>query len=249
MEIDFAQLALIWAAVIFAAVLRAFTGFGFALAAVPVFSLFLPPSQAVVLGSALILAISLLNIRSFMGVVPLRPVAPLLFMAVLGTGVGVLLLTLISANSFQLWAGMLVILVCAVMTFYKPSASTQNPFAVKVAAAIAGLLAGLMNGVLAMPGPPIIIFTLMTKPDPQHSRAQLMTLLMAAAVIALISYALAGFITEQSLLNFLLAFPAMLLGDKLGSFLFARFGQALYRKVAIVALLAVGVATLFSALS
>ena len=42
-----------------AAVLRSFTGFGFALAAVPVYSLFLPPTQAVVLSASLALAIGI----------------------------------------------------------------------------------------------------------------------------------------------------------------------------------------------
>ena len=48
-NITFAEASIIWIVVILAAVLRSFTGFGFALAAVPAFSLFLSPIQAVVL--------------------------------------------------------------------------------------------------------------------------------------------------------------------------------------------------------
>jgi hypothetical protein len=44
------QLILIWIVVVFSAVLRAFTGFGFALAAVPAFSLLMAPTPPCIWG-------------------------------------------------------------------------------------------------------------------------------------------------------------------------------------------------------
>ena len=248
MEIGLAQFGFIWLAVIFASLLRAFTGFGFALAAVPVLSLFLAPTEAVVLSSSLILAVSLLNIRHYWGLAELRPALPLLGTAVLGTAAGVLLLADLSVDSFRLWSGVLVLLASAVMVFYTPSTAKAKPWVAGIMSGFSGLLAGLMNGVLAMPGPAIIIFSLYSQPDPQRSRAQLMILLMIAAGIALIAYGAAGFITAQSLINFLVAMPAMILGDRLGFWLFHRFGHALYRNVAIVTLFLIGLMVLMSAL-
>jgi uncharacterized membrane protein YfcA len=63
----------IWAVVIFASILRSFTGFGFALTAVPVFSLFLSPTDSVVLSAALTLSSNLLGVRTYWGIVPLKP--------------------------------------------------------------------------------------------------------------------------------------------------------------------------------
>lgn len=103
-----------------------------------------------------------------------------------------------------------------------------------------GLLSGLMNGALAIPGPPMIIYVMLTEPVPERSRALLITFL-ASAVIALVSFGVAGFIQIQSLWHLLLAFPAMVAGDKIGFYLFKKYGGQLYRRIAIAGLLAIGV--------
>ena len=124
---EVAALLLMWGVIIAAAILRAFTGFGFALAAVPVFSLFMPPTQAVVLTASLALAISLLSIRTYWGKYPLGAMAPMFFMSLVGTGTGVLLLTSISGQRFQLYIGIAVILACVVLTFYRPGKVRPGP--------------------------------------------------------------------------------------------------------------------------
>jgi len=234
----------IWAVVVFASVMRAFTGFGFALCAVPVFSLFLPPVQAVVLSASLTLSISLLRLRTYWGVVPLRPIMPLVATALLGTAAGAALLTTISAAQFQLWVGLAVILACLGLTFFHPGNRRQSPFL----AGITGLISGLMNGAFAIPGPPVVIYAMATEPQPLRSRALLMTFFLFSAVLALCSYGVAGFISMQSVWHFLLAFPAMYAGDRFGYYLFHRFGDALYRRIALAGLLAVGVTITLRAL-
>ena len=95
--IGLAPLALIWAATVAAAILRSFTGFGFALAAVPSFAFFLTPSQAVVLSASLSLAVGLQTWPQHAGKVALRPLWPLYLMAVVGTIVGATVLQRASA--------------------------------------------------------------------------------------------------------------------------------------------------------
>jgi uncharacterized membrane protein YfcA len=236
-EIGLLQLMFIWAVVIFASLLRSFTGFGFALTAVPVFSLLLSPTDAVVLSAALTLCSNLLGVRTYWGVVPLRPMLPLVVMAVIGTVLGTLLLSIISPQQFQIWAGAAVIVACLVLMSYKPSTYRVSPLMTK----ITGLISGLMNGALAIPGPPMIIYAMLTEPEPERSRALLITFFLVSAAVALVSFGVAGFISEQSFWYLLLAFPAMILGDKLGFYLFQRFGGRLYRRIAITALLAIGV--------
>ncbi|MDC0173241.1 sulfite exporter TauE/SafE family protein [Gammaproteobacteria bacterium] len=97
------ELLLIWSVVIFASILRSFTGFGFALTAVPVFSLFLTPLESVVLSAALTLTSNLIGVRSYWGIVPLKPMLPLVFMAVIGTAIGTMILAVISPTQFQFW--------------------------------------------------------------------------------------------------------------------------------------------------
>ena len=238
------QLALVAAVVVLAAVLRAFTGFGFALAAVPVFSLLMSPAQAVVLSASLAFAISLLTIRTYWGSYPLTAMAPLLAMALAGTGVGVLVLTALSGEQFQLYIGVAVLLACLALTFYRSGRLRPGPWR----GAAAGVVSGLLNGAFAIPGPPVILYAMATEPDPARSRSLLLTFFLFSSAGALVMYAVAGLVTTLSLWLFLLAFPAMYVGDKIGYRLFHRHGTTLYRRVALAALYAVGVGIILKAL-
>lgn len=230
--------------VVFAAVLRAFTGFGFGLAAVPVFSLMMSPAEAVVLSTGLTLAVSVITLRSYWGQVPLRPMLPLFPSAALGTVLGVALLSRVSAEQFQLWIGILVIVACFVLTFYRPVPRVPRR-SVTVAT---GLAAGLLNGAFAIPGPPVVVYAMATESEPYRARALLITFFLFSSVVAIASFAAAGFVSARSPWLFLLALPSMLIGDKIGYVLFHRYGSTLHRRVALLVLLAVGVATIIRAL-
>lgn len=236
--IDLLQLALIWAVVLLAAVLRSFTGFGFGLAAVPVFALFMAPTQAVVLSTSLTLVISLLTLRTFWGEFPLKPLLPMLAMCLLGTVFGAVVLSGVSPQQFRLWIGLCVIAACLVLSGYTPRHHEPGV----LLGGVTGLASGVMNGAFAIPGPPVIIYAMATVPEPRRSRALLMTFFLFAALLALVTYTAAGFVTADSPRLFLLAFPAMLLGDKMGHWLFHKYGNAMYRRVALILMLGLGVA-------
>jgi uncharacterized membrane protein YfcA len=233
---ELSTLTLLWGVIILAAILRAFTGFGFGLAAVPVFSLFMPPTQAVVLSTSLALAISLLTVRTYWGRFPLRPLLPMLAMSLVGTIGGVLVLRSITGQQFQFFIGLSVIVACLALTFYRPRSIAPRAGL----SGATGLVSGLLNGAFAIPGPPVIIYAMATEPEASRSRALLLTFFLFSAFMALASYAAAGFVTRVSPWLFVLAFPAMYVGDKVGYHLFHRFGTALYRRVALVMLFAVG---------
>ena len=238
------ELALVWGVVVFAAVMRAFTGFGFALTAVPVFALFMPPTQAVVLSASLTLAVSLLTLKTYWGKYPLAGMAPMIGMAAIGTMIGAAALTHISPQQFKLWIGVSVILACIGLTFYRPTRQHSS----KLWGGVSGIASGLMNGAFAIPGPPVIIYAMAAEPEPARSRALLMIFFLFSAVVGLASYSVAGFVNASSHWLFMLAFPAMYLGDKLGYRLFRRFGTSLYRRVALVVLFVVGVSITWNAM-
>ena len=238
------QLALIWVAVLFASILRAFTGFGFALAAVPAFSLFLPPVDAVVLSAALALALGLFSLRSYWGVIHPRHLTPLVAMSIVGTLVGAALLTGISVALFQLCVGLSVLAACLGLGLVRNAGVAPHP----LLGWGAGLVSGLMNGVMAIPGPPIIVYVLLTESEPRRSRALMMAFFTLSALLALLSYAVNGLLGPHLLVYVLLALPVLYIGDRLGDRFFHRFGDDLYRRVALVALFALGVVILSRAL-
>ena len=75
----------------------------------------------------------------------------------------------------------------------------------------------------------------------------MMTFFLVASLLALVSFAVAGFVNQRSVVFFLSALPALYVGDKLGYYLFGRFGNALYRRIALAGLLALGVSIVLRA--
>jgi uncharacterized membrane protein YfcA len=243
MSFDLSLFPLLWAAVIVASILRAFTGFGFALAAVPIFAHLVAPHTAVVLSASLVFVTSLLNFPTLRKSVSLDSA---------GIAIGVLLLVSIvsalatadmDAKKFQLYAGLALMLGCSLLVFRRFLAIKKT----RVGDAIAGLLAGLMNGMFAMPGPPLVIYLLSTEPDPIKCRANIITFMLIAAAFALFSFAMAGYFSWANVWLFLGCFPVMVVGDRLGAALFGRYGQARYRQVAIMVLLVIACTTVASA--
>ena len=235
-SIDLPHLALLWAVVVMAAVLRAFTGFGFGLAAVPVFALMMAPTQAVVLSTCLTLAISLLTLRTYWGGFETGRLLPMLAMSLVGTILGAILLTEISPRQFQLWIGLTVILACVVLSLYRPHQLKPSI----TLGGLTGLVSGVLNGAFAVPGPPVIIYAMATESEPARTRSLLITFFLFSAMMALATYAAAGFFTPASPWLFLLSFPAMYVGDKLGYWLFRRYGTAMYRRIALLLLFGLG---------
>ena len=231
------QLILVWTVVVFAAVLRAFTGFGFALSAVPVFSLLMSPVQAVVLSIMLTLAVSLATLKTFWGHFSIKSLLPMISFSLLGTTVGTYFLGFLSVSSFQLWIGLSVIGACAALTFYRPKHTEPS----RGLARVVGLLSGLMNGFFAIPGPPVVVYAVATQPNPEKTRALLMSFFLFSAGFGLISTSAAGYVSLGSVWLLIVTFPAMYVGDKLGYWLFKRYGTRLHRRVALGVLFAVGI--------
>ncbi len=246
MNLELPELVLIWAITVIASILRSFTGFGFALAAVPSFALFLPPEQAVVLSASLSVALGVQTFPQYAGRVSPRAQWPLVLMAVIGTVVGAQLLQSMSDQVFGLAIGVTVIAASIVLAFFHPRHSAPS----LSASGGAGLCSGLMNGAFAIPGPPIIIYVMATESDPAQSRALMIAFFTFSSIIALMSFAVAGLVGWQSLWLLVAAYPAMYVGDKLGFALFRRAGGGMYRWVAVAALMLIGlVITLRSVLA
>ena len=238
------EMVLMALGVLCAAVMRAFTGFGFALTAVPVLSLFLVPTDAVVLVALLTLITSLLTYRAWWGRFSLRDGLPMVGGSIMGTGVGVIFLTQLSLAQFQLWIGLIVIVLCLFLSRYRPKSHLGGP----AIAAGTGAVSGLMNGAFAIPGPPVIVYAMACIPEPANSRGFLMAFFMISSLISLITFTASGLVTLVPFSLLLLLMPAMFVGDRLGTWLFARIGGQAYRPVALALSLGVGLAITFKAL-
>jgi uncharacterized membrane protein YfcA len=76
-----------------------------------------------------------------------------------------------------------------------------------------------------------------------------MAFFFASNILAFFMFSVAGMVTATPLFLLLLAIPLGVLGDKLGSGLFHRFGGAAYRPIALVVALVLGGWNTFAGLS
>jgi hypothetical protein len=243
-DLSLTQLALVAGTVVFAAFTRSFSGFGFALMAVPVFSLFLTPGESVVLSAILTLAISALTYRAWWGKFPTDAAAPMIAGSVVGTAVGVFFLSNASVDQFRLWIGLSVIVGCIALARFKPK---ERPASQPLSAGT-GVASGLMNGAFAIPGPPVILFVMATIHDPTRSRAFLMMFFFVSNLISMAMFSVAGIVTSTPFYLFLVAFPVMLVGDLAGAWAFRKAGGRAYRPVVMGVCILVGVAITAKAL-
>ena len=114
------ELVLIWTVTTGASVLRAFTGFGFALAAVPVYAFFLPPAEAVVLSACLALGIGIQTFPQYARHVDLGERWPVFLMTVPGPALGAALLQDLEVEQFRVAVGVLTILASLVLARFQP---------------------------------------------------------------------------------------------------------------------------------
>jgi uncharacterized membrane protein YfcA len=238
------ELACIWLGTAGAAVLRAFTGFGFALAAVPVFAFFLQPPEVVVLTASLAVVLGVQTLPQYAGALNVQHQWPVFLLAVPGTVLGATLLRGMEVEEFRLALGLVTVLASLVLARFHPARRQAHPGT----RAGTGFVSGLLGGAFAVPGPPVIVYIMATESDPGRSRAFMIGFFSFAALMALITYASLGWVSLQTLALVLLAYPAMFAGDRVGYRLFQAYGGAHYRRIGVAACLLIGIAIILRAL-
>lgn len=238
------QAALVAVSVGLAALIRAFTGFGFAMLVVPAFSFFLMPADAVVLSAVLAFLLGLLSHRAWWGLFPVTPAKPMVAGSVVGTAVGVWFLASLSVAEFQLWIGISVVIASVVLSRFVPAERAAS----RPTALATGVASGLMNGAFAIPGPPVILYVVATLSDPVQSRAFLMMFFWCSSAVSLVMFGAAGLITLRPFQLLWIALPAMWLGNSLGDRAFSRFAGAAYRPFVVGLCILIGLSIAAKAL-
>ena len=240
-SLDIRLILLSSAAVFAAAVLRGFTGFGFALAAVPLLGLFMSPTRAVPVAIGLQLFGSLLDFRSSAKTCHWPSLRWLMIGAVIGSPIGTLLLTQISAPVARLVISFITLLAVAVLG----RGFTLTALPSHIATAVVGWTAGVFNGLAAMPGPPAVAYYMSAPLEPAAARASLLVFFLMTSITASIAALVVGLISVETVRLSLLGMPVMWIGTQIGEHFFSRGSGATHRKVSIISL---GIIALISAI-
>jgi uncharacterized membrane protein YfcA len=234
-----------FATAVFAGILRGFTGFGFALAAVPALTLVATPVEVVpcVMVLQVVAGAQLLG-RTWQHV-DWGAVRPLLVAALVATPLGTIALDGIPADPMRAAIGLIVlgavpVLAAGTRLEREPALATRLGI---------GVLSGLLNGSTAMAGPPVILYFLATQRSAASRRASMLTYFFVLSVAGAVSVAAAGLVTWRTLVLAAVMFPALTIGNALGDRLFARARGEVYRRVAMAVLLGLGLLSIARAVA
>ena len=231
-------------AILFAAILRGFTGFGFAIAAVPLASLVMPPSRTVAAVLLMQLAIGLRDCFAEWRHANRAAVVRLTLAAIIGMPLGVAALAFSSASLVRAMLGLMVL--AAVALTWKPRPAHHRPHPATVAAT--GFAAGIFHGLAAMGGPPTVAFFLAYERRVAVTRSSLMVFFPVLSLLGLPMVAAAGLVDGAAILLAALGMPLMVGGGWLGARAFQHYGARSYRPLALGALLLTAVASITRAL-
>ncbi|MCD7060707.1 sulfite exporter TauE/SafE family protein [Pelagibacterium xiamenense] len=216
-----------------AALLRGLTGFGFALAAVPLMSLVIAPAKAVVMSVFIQALAGLADLWLHRGAFDKGTVGILTLGALIGTPAGVWLLALAAPDIVQIAIG----LVVAGATLALAQGHSLTRFRPGPASALpVGALSGFLGGLAGIPGPPAIIYCMMRGMTPATARSTLLVFFFATTLFALPGLAIAGLASADLAILALFLMPVMGAGHFAGAWIFARTDEARYRQFTLIAL-------------
>jgi len=243
MDQEFLALAL---AIFGASALQSATGIGFGIIAGPVLLIVLKDSSAIQISIVLNLLIALILTPSIRQEVNRPLLKQLLIGLAIGSPVGLLIYVSISIDWLKAFAGLIVLFTLIMVYRSKPSHSHPQEKALPKTKTIAvGIVAGIMGGSLAMPGPIPAAWMAANGIDKSSIRATILAMFVFAYTLALalqLSFAQINAETLQHCAN--LALPTIG-GILLGRFLSHRISANLFRRLLMITL----AATAFTLLS
>ena len=231
-------------AVLLGSVLSGMTGFGFALTAVPLLTLVLPPQTVVPMVRIQSLLTSGLVLLEAARWLEIRRMWLLIAASLLGLPLGAYLLTVWDVNTLKILIGAITLLsALLLLQGFRLQLGDSN--AVK---APVGFLSGVMGGSTGMAGPPVIVFLSSQDTEKQAFRANLALLFAVQNTVSIPIYAASGVLTPTVLALTVLLLPAMLIGAPLGIRISRRVDEVIFRKVALLAVMATGIIAIISGL-
>lgn len=231
----------------FAATLfRSTFGFGEALIAVPLLSLFLPMSTAVPLAVMMSILVAVVILVQDHSKVHLRSAKWLILFAIIGIPFGLALLFYGPDDIIKVILGAVIIIyslytLLAKNTFRLEKDSTLWLF-------ICGFLSGVFGGAYGVNGPPLVVYGNIRSWDAQHFRATLQAYFLVAGIISMIGYVWNGMIRTDVLLDFAYAVPAIIPAIFLGRYLNKCIKGDSFYKYVYMGLILVGVMLIANAL-
>jgi uncharacterized membrane protein YfcA len=227
-----------------AAIVRGFSGFGFSLLAITSLSLAFAPAEIVPSIFMLELAASLRLLPGVWNDIHWRSLAPLLLGCLVATPFGVWALAHLPAQPMKIALGVFVLVSTALLWAGYALKRMPNQWA----SAAAGAASGLANGAFGIGGPPVILFYFASPAGAAAGRASLIAFFLGTDLIGLAFQAREGLLTWPSVIRAAMFLPPLMLGVWIGSRSFKQVNPEMFRRLVLILLAVLAIATIVSAL-
>lgn len=225
-----------------AGVMRGYSGFGTAVLLAPAYSVLWGPRIGIPVMLLMELAVSLQLLPKAFGQADRRVILPIGAAACLMTPLGAFVLLTADQDVLRRAIGGLVLgfgLLLATGWRYHGA----RPLALNIAV---GSLAGLLKGATGVSGPPVILYLLAGPEAAKQHRASLILFFATISVISVIPPALGGLMGFQVIAKLLVLLPVLLLCVPIGVRLFTVIPERLYKRLALIFLVATGLAAVLA---
>jgi uncharacterized membrane protein YfcA len=220
-----------------ASFLRGLTGFGFAIVATPLLAFVMPPSIAVPVAILLQIPSGLPMVFRDWPDTDFRAAGIAWISGVPALVPGLYLVANASADVMRLVVGAAVVLSTIALAF--GSKINRPPRPIELLGA--GALSGLMQGAVAMAGPPLIVLILASSWTAARCRATLSLFFLLLGTASLVIGVWRGVVTRECVVIAACGLPGLLLGQILGAYLFVRIDAQKYRTISILSVAATGI--------
>jgi len=222
--------------ILFSSFIRGTTGFGLALTAFPLLSLFLPVRDAVVLVAIVNLIFSIVHILRERTRLMIRDVIIIGSFSLAGVFIGFLLLRNINENVLRISTGAVIIL-CGIAMIKGMTVRISNN---SVAYGVASLLGGILAGSITIGGP-IVAIILTGASVPRDRFRNTMSIFFLFSFSFSVTFYIAGNMVDSlTSLHALVSLPFLVTGLLLGEMVARRINPATFRRIVLYLLLLMG---------
>ena len=224
------QLTVTAAALLVGSTILSTIGFGIGMASMPALLLVLSPQTAVVVLNTVALGLEASVVVQSREHLPLREMAPIALVGLVGVPVGVYILSSVDSGVLRIAISAIVIALALVVAL-DLRARMPRP---RLAGPVAGFLAALSLSAFGVGGPVVALYLLALNRPPLTMRASMAFFLLAIDIVSVLGYAVAGLYTLERLILIMIVIAPVLVGLRLGTTLVGRMNEALFRKAVIV---------------
>lgn len=224
------SLAVFALAALAAGLVRGFTGFGTAMAFMPVASAAMTPAFALLALQVMdmIPAIPLIR-RHWRDSAP-REILPLVISAALTVPLGVYILGNTDPKAVR-WAiaALILVLILVITSGWRYARKPTLPVTLAT-----GATAGVFGGLAALSGPPVILFWLSGQSNAARVRANMTVFLALLTFVGVASLWFAGLFTLKAVIWGVIIAPVYIAGIAIGGYWFPKASERTFRLIALV---------------